>query len=100
MKLFNSAILFELLKRNCIFLRKIGAGFLELCKFTLSPSTYIFKNLPTNQEDLCANIQSKNNSKDNVIVPKKFNVNVTDTNYPKPYKMNLIYRFIPGWNIV
>ena len=26
---------------NCILLRKIGAGFLDVCKFTLSPSTYI-----------------------------------------------------------
>ena len=68
---------------NCVLLKKIGAGVLDVCQFTISPSTFILKNFPTKHEDLYANLQSKNNSKDHLLEPKKFNEINSNSTYPK-----------------
>ena len=68
---------------NCFLLRKIGGGIVDLCRFTLSPTTFILKSLPPSYEDVYANIHLNSKNTQKLLLNKKVNENNVELSYPK-----------------
>ena len=68
---------------NCVLLRRIGGVIFDMCKFTLSPSTFLLKNIPPDYENIYSNIFSSAKKTERVSTFKNPNGSKIDPVYLK-----------------